>query len=301
MVDALITGEVLRWARKRAGASLDAVAEKLKVSREQVDDWEEHRSLPSFAKARDAAKFLRVPFGYLFLDKPPGEVIAIPDLRRIGGEPVEDLGPDFYEIYQDAVAKQNWYRDYLFQQGPVGPLRFVGSRTINDEPATVAADMRHVLEVTIEWRRRCENWEAMFRGFVTKTESAGVLVLRNSIVGNNTHRPLSVNEFRGFALSDPIAPLVFINSADAAAAQIFSLAHELAHIWLDVSAISNFGLNRTPEGYEAARLMLANTILSIAHEDSRDAAELEDAALRRRVFTRRSRSGRQTRRQKETC
>jgi Zn-dependent peptidase ImmA (M78 family) len=170
-------------------------------------------------------------------------------LRRIGGEPVGQLGPNFTHVYQDAIAKQNWYREYLIHQG-FEALPFVGSRTIHDDPAAVASDMRRTLDVTTEWRRECSNWEAMFRGLVAKTEKAGVLVPRNSIVGNNTHRPLSVREFRGFALSDPIAPLIFINSADATAAQIFSLAHELAHIWLNISAISNFGLNQTPEGYD---------------------------------------------------
>ncbi len=249
MARALITGELLRWARIRAGTSIDALAEKLKVPHAEVKAWEEDRSLPSFAKARDAAKYLRVPFGYLFLDKPPGETVEIPDLRRIRGETAEQLGPDFYQVYQDAVAKQSWYREYLLLQGSEA-LPFVGSRTMNDDPAAVAADMRRSLDVTTEWRRQCPNWEAMFRGLVTKTEHVGVLVLRNSIVGNNTHRPLSVQEFRGFALSDPLAPLVFINSADSVAAQIFSLAHELAHIWLNVSAISNFGLNRMSEGYD---------------------------------------------------
>ena len=249
MAQALISGEALRWARLRAGASVNAVAEKLKVSTEDVEAWEGDRSLPSFAKARDIAKYLRVPFGYLFLDSPPQEAVAIPDLRRLGGEPVGRLGPDFIQIYRDALAKQDWYRDYLIQQGSA-ELQFVGSRTLLDEPATLAADMRRKLNVTIEWRRKCLDWEVMFRDLVVKTEEAGVLVLRNSIVGNNTHRPLSVKEFRGFALSDPLAPIVFINSADAAPAQIFSLAHELAHIWLNVSAISNFDLDRPLEGHD---------------------------------------------------
>ena len=249
MVQALITGEVLRWARLRAGASVDAVAEKLKVSRDDVEDWEESRSRPSFAKARIVAKYLRVPFGYLFLERPPIETVSIPDLRRIGGEPVESLGPDFYDVYQDALAKQDWYRDFLLQQGAQA-LSYVGSCTLRDNPAAVAADMRAILSVTPEWRRNTANWEAMFRGLVAKTEEVGTLVLRNSIVGNNTHRALSVQEFRGFALSDPIAPLVFINSGDAAAAQIFSLAHELSHIWLNVSAISNFGLSRAAGVYD---------------------------------------------------
>lgn len=249
MVQALVTAEVLRWARERAGASLDAVADKLKVQRQIVEGWESGESLPSFAKARDLAKYLCVPFGYFFLDVPPKETITVPDLRRIGGDPIETLGPDFLEIYRDACAKQDWYREYLLSQG-AQQLAFVGRYTTDADISTVASDMRRVLDITADWRSATTNWEDMFRALVNKTELAGVLVLRNSVVGNNTSRPLSVQEFRGFALSDPIAPLVFINSGDAPPAQIFSLAHELCHIWLNISAISNFSLQAQAKGHD---------------------------------------------------
>lgn len=249
MVSALVSGNVLRWARLRAGASVDATAERLKVEPALVHEWEEGATLPSFAKARDLAKYLQVPFGYFFLDQPPEEEIATPDLRRLGDDVAEQLGADFLAVYQDAKTKQAWYREYLMQNG-ADRLEFVGSYTADDEPVVVAAAIRRALEVTPEWRRGTGNWEGMFRGLVVKAEAIGVLVLRNSVVGNNTHRPLSVNQFRGFALSDDYAPLVFINTGDAQSAQIFTLLHELAHIWIDASAISNFGITNTGEGYD---------------------------------------------------
>ena len=65
------------------------------------------------------------------------------------------------------------------------------------------------------------------------------MVLRSGVVGNNNHRPLNVEEFRGFSISDPVSPLVFVNARDFRVAQIFTLAHELAHIWAGSGGISN--------------------------------------------------------------
>ena len=91
------------------------------------------------------------------------------------------------------------------------------------------------------WRSH-SNWEAVFREFVRQVEDAGILVMVNGVVGQNNHRKLEPREFRGFALSDSLAPLVFINGADAKAAQMFTLAHELAHLWHGESALSDVNL-----------------------------------------------------------
>lgn len=77
-------------------------------------------------------------------------------------------------------------------------------------------------------------------------EENGILVTRTGMAKGNPHRPLKVEEFRGFALSDPYAPLIFINSRDSQAAQMFTLIHELVHLWLGLSGVSNLTSTYAP-------------------------------------------------------
>jgi Zn-dependent peptidase ImmA (M78 family) len=117
--------------------------------------------------------------------------------------------------------------------------------------------MRAALGFDIEERRRIPTWTDALRRFIGQADALGVLVTVNGVVGNNNHRKLDPDEFRGFALSDEFAPFVFINGADTKAAQMFTLAHELAHIWLGQSALSGADLVEAPE-YEAE--LWSNTV-----------------------------------------
>jgi len=142
------------------------------------------------------------------------------------------------ETLYDVLRKQQWYREYL-EGEDAAPLSFVGRFGLGEEPAEIAADIRDTLGIDDALRQESTSWEEFLTRFVRKAEDERVLVLRSGIVGSNTRRALDVEEFRGFAISDALAPLVFINSRDAKAAQIFTLAHELAHIWVGESGISN--------------------------------------------------------------
>jgi len=160
----------------------------------------------------------------------------LPDLRTVGGVPVPRPSIDLLETVRIALQRQEWYLEYQKDHG-LEPLPFVGRFGLNSPVVEVAADIRSVLNVAREEGQR--TWEIYFRELVEAAERVGVLVMRSGIVGNNTHRKLDVSEFRGFAVSDPHAPVVFINSADAPAARLFTLMHELAHIWVGASGVSN--------------------------------------------------------------
>jgi len=237
---ALITGKIVKWARERIGKSQQQIADDLGsgIRAENIDDWEKEKARPDFKKAQKLADSLHVPFGYLFLPEPPANDIRVPDLRTVGSKPITEFSPNLLDQLRNLLLKQEWYRDYVNEQGRK-PLDFIGRFSVRSRFEEVAADIREELGITERFRAAASNWEAFLTNFMTSAEAAGVLVIRSGVVASASRRPLSVKEFRGFVISDAMAPLVFINGRDSTSAQVFTLAHELAHLWIGKSGISN--------------------------------------------------------------
>ncbi len=227
---------MLRWARERAGRTLS----NLQVKFKKLPAWEAGRVRPTWKQLEAFAKATRVPVGYLFLREPPEERVPIPDLRTVGNIFLNRPSPDLLETIYLCQRRQAWYRDWARSAGEE-PLAFVGSARLDSPEKEAAATMRGALGFDLEERRRFGSWSEALRRFVSQADDLGVLVMVSGVVGSNNRRKLHPEEFRGFALADDLAPLVFINGADTKAAQMFTLAHELAHIWLGESALSDIG------------------------------------------------------------
>jgi Zn-dependent peptidase ImmA (M78 family)/DNA-binding XRE family transcriptional regulator len=235
---AFVTPKLITWARDRAGLNVDATAKKLGVSPAKLSSWEHGDTLPNLKQAIGLAHKLNIPFGYLYLNDPPRENLPLPDLRTVAGAPQRKPSPVFLDVLNDALRKQQWYREYLESQD-AELINFIGKFRPDEPVSKIAVDISNTLSIDDNLRNRVTSWEQFLTELVWRSEELGVLVLRSGIVGSNTHRPLNVEEFRGFVISDALAPLVFVNSRDAKAAQIFTLAHELAHLWIGQSGISN--------------------------------------------------------------
>ena len=239
MAEAFVTPEIITWARDRLKWNHEKLAKRVGVNVRTVIAWETGDKRPSQRQATKLASKLYVPLGYLWLSAPPALEVPIPDLRTVSDVVPQPPSADFIDVLHDALRKQQWYREYVQDEG-MGPLLFVGRFPLSDYPRVidVADDMRAA--IGMDDARQKAKTHLQFLSFLTEAAGEiGILVLRSGKVGSNTHRKLDVDEFRGFALIDDLAPLVFINSADTLAARIFTLAHELAHVWIGESGISN--------------------------------------------------------------
>jgi Zn-dependent peptidase ImmA (M78 family)/transcriptional regulator with XRE-family HTH domain len=236
---------ILRWARERAGLDVSALAKKLGIKKvERVTEWETTGELP-YEKAELLAQKTYTPFGFLFLKEPPEDKLPIPDFRTVGDSPVRRPSPDLLETVYQMQRRQAWMREFLLEEGEPA-LGFIGSATVQAHPDRVAQAMRTTLGCDEGWAAQERTWMDALMHLRQKIEEIGILIVINGVVGNNNRRKLAPDEFRGFALSDSYAPLVFINGADFKGAQMFTLAHELAHLWIGKDGVSNSDVLLSP-------------------------------------------------------
>lgn len=229
-----IQPKLLRWACERAGYGRADLEHKFP----QFAAWENGTAQPTLKQLEAFAKATYTPVGYLFLPEPPVEKVPIPDFRAPGNERIGHPSPDLLDTIYVCQQRQEWFRNYARLMGEQ-PLEFVGSARVQNEVAATAARIRTALGFDLETRRAMPTWTDALRHFIEQADGLGILVMCNGVVHNNNYRHLDPQEFRGFAMADDFAPLVFINGADTKAGQMFTLAHELAHIWLGQSAISD--------------------------------------------------------------
>lgn len=237
-----IKPELVVWARERAGLSEKDLAKKMSVSLERLRDWQTGKASPTIRQIEKLAQKTYTPLGYLFASKAPEETLPIPDFRTFGDHDPTRRRPSgaLLTTLYAMQRRQNWFRDYLIEIG-ADPVPLVGQCDKKQGVRKVVATIRAVYGVDEKTGLSEDylNKDTAISKLIAATTDLGVLVMRNGVVGNNTHRPLDVKEFRGFALCDRYAPLIFINGRDARAAQIFTLAHELAHLCIEESGVSN--------------------------------------------------------------
>ena len=243
-----VNPQMVSWACQRVGLERDDLVKAFK----RLPQWETGEVKPTLKQLEDFARRVHVPVGYFFLDEFPREEVPIPDFRTVAGQLVTGPSPDLLETIYACQERQSWYRDFaLATEEP--ELDFIGSAQMSMQPEEVAKAMGKTLGLDLSTSKRCSDTDTFLRLLTTQVENVGVLVMGSGIVASNTRRALDANEFRGFALADSLAPLIFINRTDSKTGQVFTLAHELAHLWLGTSALSNVNPESKSEVSEQRR------------------------------------------------
>ena len=224
-----ITPKVLKWARESARITEDIAAAKVNVTVERLREWESGISQPTIRQAQELSKAYKRPFALLFLSDIPNDFQPLRDFRRKGSQP---LGTASLFIIREIQQKQSWISS-VNQEDGLSKAPFVGRFTMNDDPATVAKDILSTFGI----QPAIYNSTAPIRKWIDKAETSGIFVSRTSFI--HSRLKLDSDEIQGFAIADAHAPFVFVNSDDWDAPQLFTLVHEIAHLWIAATGISN--------------------------------------------------------------
>ena len=235
MMRLLINPELIHWARERSGKTEKDLVTKFK----KLPEWESGETKPTLKQLEAFARKVHVPLGYLFLREPPEERLPIADFRTVANMARTKASPDLIDTLYAMLRRQAWLREHLVEND-VEPLAFAASAKLTDDPDAVGCQIRSTLGLDDGWAVGVSTWQKAVNELRRKIDQFGVMAVINGGVGNNPHRRLNVSEFRGFALTDRYSPLIFVNGTDAKSAQMFTLAHELAHIWLGEGELSGF-------------------------------------------------------------
>jgi len=266
-----VAPSVLLWAQERSQRDDEAYAKKFKA----WEDWVAGQERPTIKQVEEIARYSHLPFGVFFLDEPPKVELPIPDYRlgRTGDAAVPSQ--DLLDLIDVSLQRQAWFKEYAAKLG-LGPAAIVRA-TIQDDPAVVAAKVAADLDFTVASRKHIRTREAARNHLRHAFEALGGLVVFTSMVGNDTHRLLDREEFRGFTLADDVAPLIVVNTnEDSLGGQFFTFFHEVGHVVLHSTGVSDEDQSVEGAGVEAWCNALASEVL-VPAADLRSQFRGEDA------------------------
>lgn len=225
--------EIIRWILQTI--QFDSVASS---AIDLLNKWQTGEKTPTFNQVEEISKKTNVPFGYFFLDKPPVEECPIVEYRTVNSLTIPEPSRNLIDTLDLMTDIQNWMTEYVVENGQE-ELNYVGSAVNISDNIRIAQNIRKTLGIDKEWYACGGNAGDSFRYLKSRLDEVGIIVMMSGIVGNNTRRKLNVDEFRAFTLVNKLAPLIFINTCDTDAGKLFSLLHELAHVWIGVNSFYN--------------------------------------------------------------
>ncbi|MEX5410446.1 ImmA/IrrE family metallo-endopeptidase [Atlantibacter hermannii] len=285
--------EIIKWARESSGLSLDEAAKKLNLKSSKqsgasiLSDYESGQKEPTSKKVGEIAKLYHRPLLTFYLSKPPVIQKKGEDYRTVPDSIPLEANGNVDAIVRDIFVRQSIVREALIDSDDAENKDFVGCFKDMPDVTDAAAYIYKRFNISIsEFRRQGTAHDAM--GYLRKqVEKEGVFILLIGNLGSH-HSSVSTSYFRGFAIADKIAPFIVINDNDSKAAWSFTLLHELAHILIGESGISNTSIAHKIEKYcndIASNILLpADDLSSVKIDDTSNFDELSKVIQERAAF-----------------
>ncbi len=220
---------MIAWAIRRAGYTVVVYLSEHPA----VDAWYRQETQPTEKQVEDFAQRIHIPYGYLFLSEPSHEEVPIPMFRGSAGDGGFNL--NVYDTVLSVQRRQEWLTDYL-TENEYDVCNCVGIITLQTPIAETVGVLRRLLQLNEDWAFARRDSADAVNNLTEHIEDLGIAVSFNSGVDNNNRREIPVEECRGFALVNTVAPFIFVNNKDSKTAQLFTLIHETTHILLGTSA-----------------------------------------------------------------
>lgn len=251
-IPSLANPKILKWARKTAHMQLSVAAKKVSVDEDRLKRWEDDSNddRPTLAQLKTISKVYKRPLAVFFLSKKPEDFDVIRDFRTTANSGDKFSSKLIFEI-RYAQQRQSWASEYRRELGePI--LDFVGSVEIGDNVVKTGARIRKLLGVSISEQNAWYEKYTALRNWVSMCEDLGLMVFQTGSV--------DVDEMRGFAITDDLAPAVMINAKDAPRARIFTLLHELVHVFLGESGVSSIAVSLAKKTSDAKTEIFCNAV-----------------------------------------
>lgn len=231
-IPAIITPEVLQWARELDMITIDEVSAKLKVSSDKIIAWENGTEYPTFNQAKNLAKQYRVPFAYFYLPDTPRKVKRLDkvDYRTFGNIGAIDMSRELRWFLRDIEERRDTMID-LYAENEISVTPFKNKIPIESTDQEIANAVRDLLELTFDKQKHFRKPESALSYCISKLEEQDFLIFQAVNI--------NPSEMRGLSVAYDEFPIIALNRKDENSARLFTLFHELVHILTRTSGICN--------------------------------------------------------------
>ncbi|MDE0610804.1 MAG: XRE family transcriptional regulator [Anaerolineaceae bacterium] len=238
--DAIINPELLVWGRETIGYDQELAAKKIGVTLQKIADWEDGEKRPTVKQLIKAANVYKRPFASFYFSSPPTHwdepYDKLEDWRTLPDAESSKKSPGLILELREAARRREILLNLSMETGE-NPERFKLPRFQKETPRSLAIRVRKILRTPIEDQFTCASDLMALRMWRAAVEELDVLVFQTGFFSGY---PVAVREMRGVALHFDKLPIIILNSKDTVTARIFTIMHELGHIILGQSGLSNF-------------------------------------------------------------